>query len=175
MASSRRLKLGVIAFIFGATLGPARALAPATCVRGYLFGHDFHCEEARINSYSLVLRQSDHVYVRVVFNFLATGKKLPGSDFSFHSIKSDFSNSISNNPRVQVFVRTLQDKRAIEKPACPYDMHVRFFARQKDRQAGTDTTSGVLQLKFSDGDYLNGSFCAKESPRVIWDDETPSN
>ncbi|MBS1991661.1 MAG: hypothetical protein JSS83_14155 [Cyanobacteria bacterium SZAS LIN-3] len=146
---------------------PPASCRPAAAVRGVLFGKPFVADEAYINSCTLILKQKHKIYNRLVLNFLALGTPLPGQEF--------FSRG-KVQPGVEVFQRLKNGEkmngRIFEggvKPSA-YALHVRFGGRAKC--PGRDTVPGSIALRFAGGDYVVGTFVARQSSRIIWDDET---
>jgi hypothetical protein len=132
-------------------------------VHGVLFGQPFVADDARINSYCLILRQRHKIYTRVVLNFSAFQRAPAGQEF--------FSRG-TPQPKVEVYQRLKNGEKLRSKIYCPgdtYALHVKFAPRQ--RVAGVDTTPGAILLRFGGGDFIAGNFVARQSPRVIWDDE----
>jgi hypothetical protein len=144
--------------------------ADITDVHGVLFGHPFTCEEALINSISLTLRQRQKIYSRVVINFSSLCTKLPNREF--------FSEG-RLQPRVEVAQRLKNGEKlnshVYESGGPDYALHIKFGPRQShgpaEHHGRDDTTTGALLMRFSNGDYVAGTFYARQSPRMIWDDE----
>jgi hypothetical protein len=135
----------------------------AISVHGILFGQPFVADEALINSYSLILRQKHKTYARVVLNFSAFGRPLAGQEC--------FSRGASQ-PRIEAYQRLKNGgklRSQVFGPGDGYALHMKFEPRNK--VLGSDTTPGAIILRFENGDYVTGTFVARRSPRVIWDDE----
>lgn len=150
---------------------PAFALdrAKGADVHGVLFGHRFNCEEALINGYSLTLRQKHKLYAKVFINFAALRTILPNQEFS---------SAGRVQPRVEVAQRLKNSDKVVSQVyegGKDFGLHIRFGPRQsKDKlhqHLYDDTTPGAIVLRFKNGDYIVGTFCARQSPRVIWDNE----
>ncbi len=150
---------------------PAPGKAELNDVHGILFGHPFTCEEALINNISLTLRQRQKIYSRVVINFSNLCTKLPGHEF--------FSEG-RLQPRVEIAQRLKNGEKLnlhmYDRGGPDYALHIKFDPRQKhgpaEHNGRDDTTTGALIMRFGNGDYVAGTFYARQSPRMIWDDET---
>jgi hypothetical protein len=143
---------------------PAKGKESVTAVHGVLFGQPFVADDARINSFSLVLKQKHKIYSRVVINF--TCLRLPLPEQSFYS-------GGKLVPEVSVYQRLKNGEKLrskIDYGGAHCSFKVEFGKR--NRTAASDTTPGALILRFDNGDYVTGTFVARQSPRVIWDDET---
>ncbi len=147
------------------------AIAGLVDVHGVLFGHPFLADEALINSISLVLRQKHKAYNKVTINFAPLHTKLPDQEF-FSKGKLQPLVEISQRQKNGEKIRTASFSRGSDD----FGMHIKFGPRQQTgelhREGSTDTTSGAIIMRFKNGDYVSGTFCARQSPRLIWDDET---
>jgi hypothetical protein len=170
LAASPQVRAESLQAVYSRTLiVPPPSCKPVAAVHGVLMGKPFAAEEAYINSCSLILKQKHKIYCRLVLNFLALQRLPAGQEF--------FSRG-KVQPGVQIYQRLkngekLSSRTFTEAGQSPsYALHVKFGARQKC--AGRDTTSGAIELRFSDGDYVTGTFVARQSARIIWDDESVS-
>ncbi|MBU6450500.1 MAG: hypothetical protein KGS72_01885 [Cyanobacteria bacterium REEB67] len=135
-------------------------------VHGVLGGKPFVCEQALINSYSIVLRQNHGRYARLVLKFSTAGSEsLDASGAHEYYSKGD------RPPRLEMAYRNSRaEKLELCDPAkIGFALHLKLAPRQ--RSTHSDTTNGAIVLRLANGDFLQGSFTARQSPRVIWDTE----
>jgi|GEM_PF-2741712 len=146
---------------------PPAAARTTVSVHGRIFGRPFAADDAYINSCSLILKQNHKIYCKVVLSFLAL-QTIPADHEFFSRGKVQ--------PRIDISQRLKNDEKLRSqtfeagKQNTAYALHVKFGPRF--RGGKPDTTAGAINLRFADGDYLEGTFVAKQSPRLIWDDQS---
>jgi len=135
----------------------------SAAVQGRIMGRPFRADEAQINSCSLILKQNHQLYCKVVLNFLAL--QVEPADHEFFSRGK-------LQPRIEISQRLKNCEKMLRQTfdqAQGYALHVKLGKRY--RLTKPDTTSGVINLRFANGDYLEGTFVARQASRLIWDDE----
>jgi len=146
---------------------PPSSPKTSVSVHGRIFGRPFTADDACINSCSLILKQNHKIYCKVVINFLAM-QTVP--------IEREYFSRGKVQPRIEISQRLKNNEKVREqafeagKQNNPYALHVKFGPRF--RGSKPDTTTGAINLRFADGDYLEGSFVARQVPRIIWDDQS---